>query len=165
MNKTIDNDTVKKLTGLYQEDEVARRLFDWLSERRKDITETSVDRASWMAQSQPYEIIRLFRELEEIGCGTFILGRKGWKTRFRWNYSVRSLGETAKGQTAKLADIDINNVDVEENMQDTGETVSILMHAHNFQLRPNLQLTIELPGDFSAKEAERMSQWLKSIPF
>ena len=165
MIKTIDNDTVKKLIDLYEEDEVARRLFDWFSARQKDATETSVDRAAWMTRSQSHEIVRVFRELEAAGCGQLILGRKGWKTRFRWNYSVRSLSEAARGHTAKLDNIDVNNVEPEEDMQDSVEITDTTKHTHTMQLRSDVTVSIELPSDFTLREAERMAQWLRSIPF
>ncbi|PZP44813.1 MAG: hypothetical protein DI601_11230 [Azospirillum brasilense] len=51
-------------------------------------------------------LIELARELGEIGCGEFIVGRKGWKSRIRWSYSLRSLGQAAQGQTSELVEID-----------------------------------------------------------
>jgi hypothetical protein len=39
------------------------------------------------------------------------------------------------------------------------------MITHQFKLRPEMTVTVQLPGDLTEKEAERFSQFLRSLPF
>lgn len=165
MNRTIDTDTVKKLREMYAEDEAARRLFDWLAGRQNDANETSVDRAAWMTGNNAQEMVRVFRELEQARCGHLILGRKGWKTRFKWNYSVRSLGEAAKGETTKLDTIDVNNIEVSEDMLEAAPVSDAGRVTYSFPLRPDFVLSVELPADFRTSDVERLAKWLQSLAF
>jgi len=106
MNKKIDGRLVAELRQLYREDGAARALLDWAARRTNDSAETSLDRVMRVAQIGRSEAVDLARTLGEIGCGEFIVGRKGWKSRIRWSYSLVSLGLAAQGQTAELKEVD-----------------------------------------------------------
>src|SRR6266581_3345598 len=87
MNKKIDGRLVTELRQLYRQDGAARALLDWAARRTNDSAETSLDRVMRVAQIGRSEAVELARTLGEIGCGEFIVGRKGWKSRIRWSYS------------------------------------------------------------------------------
>ncbi len=106
MNKKIDERLVTELRKLYREDGAARVLLDWAARRTNDAAETSLDRLMRVAQIGRSEAVELVRTLDEIGCGEFIVGRKGWKSRIRWSYSLVSLGLAAQGQTTELKLVD-----------------------------------------------------------
>ena len=56
-----------------------------------------------MNTSLAYEtIISIFKELEAIHVGRFVLGRRNYKTRIAWNYSPTSIGEVAQGRDTTL---------------------------------------------------------------
>ncbi len=38
------------------------------------------------------------------------------------------------------------------------------MMQHSFRLRPGLQISIELPGDLTEREAERLARFVQSLP-
>lgn len=46
------------------------------------------------------------RQMQDAGCGTFVVGRRGSKSRFRWHYNAISLGRAASGATDELIDVD-----------------------------------------------------------
>src|SRR5437868_192897 len=102
MNGRIDGEIVNKIKALYETDPVAKGLFDWLANRTNDVAETSVDRICQMVDVDRYQAIDLARILADIGVCDFIVGRKGWKSRVRWRYSVSSLGFAAKGQSEQI---------------------------------------------------------------
>jgi hypothetical protein len=106
MNGRVDSEIMKKIRSLYETDEVAKRLFEWLAGRTNDVAETSVDRICDMVDVERYEAIELAKMLASLGVCEFVVGRKGWKSRVRWLYSVRSLGEAARGGAAKIEEID-----------------------------------------------------------
>jgi hypothetical protein len=96
---------VEELRTLYNEADGARRFFDWAAGRVNDAAETSIDRMAVVARTNRPETIKLARRLDELECGQFVSGRKGWKTRMNWSYSLRSLGEAAQGRKADLKEI------------------------------------------------------------
>jgi len=106
MNGNLDTEIVRKIRALYGDEAGAKGLFDWLARRTNDVAETSIDRISAMVGMSRFEARELARSLSDIGVCDFIVGRKGWKSRVRWHYSVRSLGEAAKGKAAKIIQID-----------------------------------------------------------
>ena len=57
-------------------------------------------------------IIFIFKELEDISVGRFVLGRRNHKTRIVWNYSPMSIGEVAQGRDTTLEAINDDYQDV-----------------------------------------------------
>lgn len=106
MNKSIDSYLIQEIQKLYQESEDAKSLFEYLSRRTNDSSESKVTVLANRAGLEYSATLNLMRFLAELGCGDLILGRKRHPTRFRWSYSLRSLGETAKGVTEQLSEID-----------------------------------------------------------
>jgi hypothetical protein len=106
LNGRMDTEIVKKIRALRESDETAARLFDWLARRTNDVAETSIDRICGMVELERYQAIELVKALAGIGVCEFVVGRKGWKSRVRWHYSVRSLGEAAKGDATGIQEID-----------------------------------------------------------
>jgi transcriptional regulator with XRE-family HTH domain len=47
---------------------------------------------------------------------------------------------------------------------DTGSEPSAALLTHAYHLRPSLKVSIDLPSDITAKEAERLSQFIRSLP-
>ncbi|MCB1379812.1 MAG: hypothetical protein KDK89_15815 [Alphaproteobacteria bacterium] len=106
MNKDIDKKIEINIRELYGDDEGAKAFFDWAAARRNDAAETSIDRVSQVANINRQEANRLLRSLSDAGCGEYIIGRKGWKTRIRWAYSLLSLGRAASGENVELQEVD-----------------------------------------------------------
>lgn len=170
MNGVIKSELVAGLRGLYQKDEVARRLFDNLAARQKDRRMMPATRAAALADASHGEIVTLFRKLDELGAGEFKLGRRGSKTRIEWLYSVRSLGEVAQGAAGQPEEIDPAELeDTETETSDADALESEMAEGewlvHPFQLRPGLRITIKLPVDLTSKEAERLAGFIRQVPF
>ena len=102
MTSNVDQKAVKAVRDLYKKDQIARRLFDLSAERERDATATSIDRLTHVLGVSRDEAVGLAQRLEEAGCGQFIVGRRGHKSRFAWGYSCISLGKAAAGQTTEL---------------------------------------------------------------
>jgi hypothetical protein len=168
MNDNIKRELVSGLRNLYGNNEVAKRLFDNFSTRKKDMRVTPVARAAYLVEATQGEIVALFRELNELGAGEFKLGRRGSKTRIEWHYSQSSLGRIAQGAASQpesidptdLDDDDTETAEIEGSDSSHGEWIS-----HSFQLRADLRITLNLPTDITAKEAERLSGFILQVPF
>ena len=105
MNDTIQPKTVKRIRSLYERSPDAKALFDWTASLERDATETSIDRMVNMLEVSRNAAVTLARELEEAGCGDFIVGRKGYRSRFGWSYSRISLGRVAAGETEEIENV------------------------------------------------------------
>ncbi len=106
MVDNIQKNVLDEIRALYEEDEVAQRFFDWVSERKNDSAETSLDRIASRLNLHRSEAVALAKQLDHTKCARFILGRKGAKSRVQWAYSLRSLGMAAKGDVDQLDDVD-----------------------------------------------------------
>jgi hypothetical protein len=169
MNGVIENDKINSLRSLHEEDETARRFLDWGAARINDSVETSVDRAVSVTRASAPEVRRLFQEFQKLGLGELKTGRKGYKTRFIWNYSLRSIGKISKRQSQSLEDIDVTQVEPPDEdpalAPQAQAEVSASLVTHAFQLRPDLLVKLPLPQDLTTKDVERLSSWMRSLPF
>lgn len=102
MNDTLDPMVVGKIQQLYGANEVARKLFDWVANLKNDAQETTIDRFMSRLGVARGVAVNLARDLEDAGCGRFVVGRKGSASRFEWGYSRVSLGQAAAGETDTL---------------------------------------------------------------
>lgn len=114
MTSDIENDVQERIKALYREDDTARDFLDQCAERAKDASSISIDRMAYLLDSSRQTAIELARELEEAGVGTFMVGRRGHKSRFEWEYSCISVGKVAAGETTALEEPE----DAEEEIDD-----------------------------------------------
>jgi hypothetical protein len=170
----VQYDKLAQIRALYKTDRTIKALFDWAAGRDRDAKETSIDRLVEKIQVAKPQVIQACKQLHDVGCGRFMYGRRGAKTRMRWFYSLRSLGKAAKGDTSHLDEIN------DELDEDDGSAGPVLQAKagedtagrgpserieHRFALRPSISVTISLPGDLTRKEAERFAAFIQSLPF
>lgn len=152
---------VEKLKELYKNSEVARAFLDHTAQRERNQSETKVDRilsvlANEGNQFSRGDVVELFRSLEELGCGQFVAGRRGWPSRFVWYVGMVSVGRAAAGEPQVIQDISAESADPESSSDSL---------KHVFHLRPEIQVSIDLPSDLSSAEAERLSSFIRTLPF
>lgn len=102
MNNEFTREIVEKIRRLYTSEPAAQVLFDWTAQRTKDATSTSIARLSHQLGISRGETVALARQLEEAGCGRFVVGRHGQKSRFAWSFSCISLGQAASGESTEI---------------------------------------------------------------
>lgn len=155
---------LKKLRELYQKDPAARAMLDEFARRERNRTETKVDNLLYLVvENRPItrgEIIQVFQELQTIGCGAFVVGRKGHASRFNWTVGLPSVGKAAAGE-----DLPLDVISEEERQEEAEEVPERELKLYSFPLRPNHDLRLELPLDLSSAEAARLSDFIKSLPF
>jgi hypothetical protein len=116
--KNDDNRVKSEIRRLYRENEAAKAFFDRAADRKNDATDTSVQRIAQIIGIDRYEALQLARSLHEAGCGRLIVGRKGQKTRFEWDYSLPALGKVARNESgAVLREVE---TDVWDDQQERG---------------------------------------------
>lgn len=163
MNGNGDKIDIRKLKELYRTNPAAQAMLDEFARRERNRTETKVDNLlSLKVNDRPIirgEIIQVLQELERIGCGTFIVGRKGHPSRFQWTVGLPSVGKAAAGEDVPL------DVISEEEREQADELPEGELETYAFPLRPNLKVKLELPTDLSSAEASRLADFIKALPF
>jgi hypothetical protein len=145
-----------RLISLRSTDSTAAALFDWFGSRQKGARVTKARVAAQRIECDYGDIMKVFKKLEEIGVGKFVVGRKGLESRFDWSLDVKSLALMAIGQSVAA-----DQIAPDAPMSDEEES----MIKHVFSLRPNLQIIVQLPSDLRGREADRLAGWIKTLPF
>lgn len=174
-SQPLESSLSSKIRALAHSNPKAARLFEDFSTRERDRAETPVDRIAELSEGDRREAFSLMKQLEEIGLGRAVIGRRGAETRFVWKYGIRAIGRAAKEDAAGSPQ--------PATLSETGEArlpsdsyEAQIVHAsspphsadvltHQFALRPNFIVRLELPADLNGKEAERLSAFIASLPF
>lgn len=187
----IDKD---KLRGFCSSHPAAKPVLEYFSACRANEFVITVDDLLNNFQKKRYlilrqDIVNIFKGLEEIGCGEFKIGRRTQKSRFQSIISLVTIGKAVMGD--KTEDDKANNIsqkseerqqepepsikiDEETEEDESLEVRSLLainqeglgnLLPHSFRLRPNLLLSLDLPSDLTVSEAERLSNFIKTLPF
>lgn len=99
-------DVLKAVRQLYSRNDWARAIFDRLADLKRSPTETPIERWVNMLGETTTVVIDYARQMQAAGCGTFVVGRHGSKSRFRWHYNAISIGRVASGASDDLIDVD-----------------------------------------------------------
>jgi hypothetical protein len=155
-----DGPNVDGLREFYKKNAVARWFLDHAAQRERGRAETSVERTQGILKEHDHEVSRgdivdLYQALEKLNCGKFIPGRRGRPSRFAWTESIVSVGKAAAGEPEVISS-------APEPAAAAVEVSETLTHAYH--LRPDTQVTIELPTDLSLQEAERLAAFIKTLP-
>lgn len=158
---------IRGLKKLYASDPCAKSMLDYVATRKYNSFETTVDRLAIVLSqagstwTRP-EIIGAFKSLEALGCGVFIIGRRGQPSRFQWEMQMVEVGRAAKGEEQTVQPLIVNEAKKEEPEANELSANSI---RHTFNLRPDFTVTFDLPADFSAREATRLADFVRTLPF
>ena len=157
------------LSGLrmaYETSEPMKGFLDFVATRQKNLSETSVERAERALSSLGQTVTRgnvveIFKTLSELGIGEFIVGRRGAPTRFKWAVPMTDVGRAARGQLIELALEDRDSEAHEIHLINPAANVI----QHSFNLRADFVASILLPSDLSDREASRLADYIKTLPF
>jgi hypothetical protein len=154
-------DQIRRVADFCQESRSVKRLFEWLGEqppyeKGSYITVSAAMKPAWEDRKGTIEI---FKRLEKIDVGFWMVGRHSNPTRLFW-----------KCQSNELAKKVLEEIEQREMASESGdaavtEEVLPMTIDHSFQLRPDNMLQIRLPRDVTDKEAERLAAWVRTLPF
>lgn len=158
---SIDSTSLRKL---YAASRSAKAAFDHFAQRQNNSAQTTIDRlqAALRASGQDVsrrDIVDLFKALEEAGCGTFKIGRRGKPSRFEWSVGLTDVGRSAAGEHIKVEAItqaEQEDLDEDANSEEMVE--------HRYRLRADLELCIPLPSDLTPSEAGRVADFVRTLP-
>jgi hypothetical protein len=182
---------VEKLKALYASGPEAEAVFKYFVTCRPDEKEVTVEDLLEFIEKKKSNIPRqavvsLFKDLDKLGVGDFKVGRRTQKTRFISKITLASVGKRIVDEdeveveqvnqanqelekTQGKLEQGIENVQESENGRDLhvkeASTTNQKVLVHSFPLRTNLIVELSLPVDLTHSEAERLSGFIKMLPF
>lgn len=164
---------VPRLRAYYLSGRTGRDVLNRFAERQKGKTITVDTLADdlWGDCSR-VQIIEALKNLEELGLGNFVTGRRGKPSRFEANIPLREIGTLASGDTHRITP-DVGEIESGDDGESglTQTPASDVkppyndLTSHSYSLRPNLIVTVSLPPDLTPREAERFAEFLKTLPY
>lgn len=108
------------------------------------------------------EARNFFKKLESLGVGR--LQRYGSVYKFDWKrpYSMANMKDVADGKELTVKDVVPYESNEHKEFKPSNVSDNIV---HEFMLRPNLKIKLDLPKDFNSSEAERLQSFIKTLPF
>jgi hypothetical protein len=154
---------VAGLRDLYKASVVAQAALDHFGRRRKNSGITTVDRLQERLVRLGHEVSRnevvdLLRTLGKLGCGKFVVGRRGGRSRLRWSVGLREVGQLAAGE-----DVAVPQLETAEHEEGDGPEAGA-NREHRYWLRPELEVLLELPPNLTASEASRLADFIRTLP-
>jgi len=146
---------------------VAQAFFEQLAGRVKNYRVTTVDHAIRLTGgSSRKQVVDLFKKMEELGLGHFIVGRRNGTSRFEWSVGMVETGQAALGESEDIEAIDESELEIAEmSEEEEEEEEESLFVEHSFVLRRNEPpVVFKLPIDLSVREAERISKFIQTLP-
>jgi hypothetical protein len=150
-NNTLQLSNIDDVKRVYIDSNLAKAIFDYMASRPGDEQATTVERLREIAADARIAASRgearhLLRTLAQLGCGRFLVGRRGQDTRIKWKVSTSILGKAAKNAGSDIA----------EKSKDMSVT---------YPLRPDREVALALPKDLTVREANRLADFIKTLPF
>lgn len=143
-------------------DATAKKFFRWLKNNESSYEILGVLKAQNLTGLDYYDLVSVFKELDKIGVGEFIVGRKGHDSRIIWKYDTKKIGHAGLEEVSllfKLSPVPEYAVTaLDESKSRKPDSIK-----HLFNLRPDFELEINLPSDFNATDLQRLKSWLDIV--
>jgi hypothetical protein len=159
----ISEKVKKKIQDYYADPEEAetKRFFDWAAKQRF-AKESPVAQIEDGAKVSRTFVVQAMKELDRLGFGKFVVGRRGNQSRMIWNVGLGDLGRCAQGK-----DVNFNAPEPLQGSSEEADLANAEMKEilHFYQLRPDLRISFRLPSDLTPVEAKRVADFILSLSF
>jgi hypothetical protein len=152
----------KRIQDYYADPKEAetRKFFDWAAKQRFS-KESTVEQIEQGAKVTRAFVVTAMKELDRLGFGKFVVGRRGNQSRMIWNVGLGDLGRCAQGKIVDFEELEPSESASAEDLANTG--VQEILHL--YQLRPDLRVSFRLPANLTRGEARRLADFVLSLPF
>ena len=152
---------IRELRSLINTSSMAKAFFDQLATRVKNYRVTTVDHAIRITSGGRKDVVELFKQMENLELGSFIVGRRNGVSRFEWSVGMVETAQAAFGELDDIEPLDRSDLELDETPEDEDDGVA----NHSFVLRRNdPPITFTLPSDLKPYEAERLSKFILALP-
>lgn len=160
---------VSGLRNLYSDNACAKAILDYVASRKKNSGKTDVGRLEIVLRQEGgkfsrREVIAALKQLEELHCGFFIIGRRGQPSRFEWAVDMTVLGKVAQGEQIEVGVLGVPNGEIEE-IEESEPEIQTETLRHVYMVRPDFSVALNLPKDLTTKESLRLAEFIKTLPF
>lgn len=170
----IEENKISKIADLSRNRPDFRELFEILSLWQRN--QRSIDLDDFVRRFKDENIaseleqrklsIEFFKKLDACGVGNFLVGRRGKSTRFIWRDAMLDVAQIALDKETTQNNLPeqverTTNIDNLSDQKDHSKTT----FSHKYILRQNYEVTLNLPVDLTETEAERLSNFIKTLPF
>lgn len=101
-----NTEIIEEIRRLAAANKTIQDLFDYLSRRARSSKIVKIDQFCKILDISSKQAVDLCRTLERAGCGRFITGRRGHRSRFEWYFNFIKLGKAAAGEAIELGNAD-----------------------------------------------------------
>jgi hypothetical protein len=161
MTITSNSKLAESLKKIYASNRYAQIFLTHLSERQKNPKGwfTSLDQAYAVIAEVDGNVARtdvrdVLESLAALGCGRFVIGRRGKPSRIEWHVDAIAAGKVARGQAMEVPAANVHAED---------ELPADMMEVP-YPLRDDLSITLRVPKNLSVREAERLAKFIESLP-
>lgn len=151
-----------------QSSPVAKEVFKVLEKRqrfrkRSDISRIYREIKSTHMSTDPKEVLNVFKELQSLGVGSIVIGRKNNPNRFIWKYNLKEVAKAAKNK-----DVSLNNLDTFKEGPSKAETINtasktVFKSSTVSKTYPVIQITLRLPVDTRMEDIKAYLDLAKSL--
>jgi hypothetical protein len=161
---------LQNIRRLYSENSTAKAAFDYFASCERNRRATTVDRLLQGLQARGNgvsygEVKDFLLELARLGCGKYIIGRRGHPSRIEWSVGLVSLGQAAAGNRLQIEEFVEDNTE-QQQVEDSKTVMEQVADMKvSYPLRPNRNVELILPKDLTTREAHRLAEFIKTLPF
>jgi hypothetical protein len=154
------------------------RVLDSILAAGADDGRTTVDDILADADVPRRQAINLLRDLESLGYGAFKVGRKGHPSRFEWSIDPADLVAALEAgdepdrddddpqQESETPAAERDGPALERHNNPTSRTTPDSNDiAHQYVLRSNYRVSLNLPDNLTRREAEVLADWVRNLSF
>lgn len=163
----MSSNTLTTLRKLSAKDSDFKNTFEFLASYVKSRWITRADDLVNAGKCSYPNAVTVLRELAELGLGTFVVGRRGRRTRLEWNRHPATtakavLDPTATALPSSIHDDDESILDEESaDFEDAGRKTFI----DEYKLRHDFVVKVLLPADLTRDEATRLADHVRTMYF
>jgi hypothetical protein len=160
-------DPILGLRNMYQQSEAARVVLDHFAGRNRKWFKTTAKALQFALAREGRSlsqdaIVETLERLEELGLGHLRTGPRGYE--FAWDFELVAVGKAARGETTVVPPLPQRGKHPVEDGSSAPEEDDGFVE-HRFLLRPEVEVNLRLPSDLTRREAERLADFMRTLPF
>jgi hypothetical protein len=174
-------DDIDMLRAYYKTDSAAKTVLDHFAARQRNANVTKVESLASALDRKGadlgyYEIVKVLKALCEMNFGTYTTGRRGHKSRVNWRVSTTTLGQAAAGARSDIEGLRMEDASAVEGDDDDDNDLIVntaepeSRHGTGlkrvvYPLRRDVDVELMIPKDFTKRDAQRLAEFIKALPF
>jgi hypothetical protein len=111
----------------------------------------------WLTGLDRSKVTTFLRTLQDLELGRFLVGRKGYPSRFEWTVALTSVGQVASGESDEILTDDLVDAG-DDDMELAADQVT-----YEVPLRPDVKAKLTLPANITRIETIRIANFVRGL--